>query len=114
MHIVAYIFRRIPGMSIDAFRDYYENVHGPVMVKALQGKGLISYDHYPRRPQGLGDEYVPVEGPAFDALSIYVFDSAESAAKAWPLPEVVEDSKAFIDFDSMVTLPLSHRRVYPV
>ena len=114
MHIVAYVFRRIPGMSIEAFRDYYENVHGPLMVRVLKDRGLVSYDHYPTRAPGLGDEYVPPEGAAFDALSILVFESAEAAAAAWPLPEVAEDSRAFIDFETMVTLPLTHRRVFPV
>lgn len=114
MHIVAYVFRRAPGMSLDAFREYYETVHGPLMVRVLKDRGLVSYDHYPTRPPGLGDEYVPAEGPAYDALSILAFESPEAAAAAWPLPDVVEDSRAFIDFETMVTLPLTHRRVFPV
>lgn len=114
MHTVAYIFRRVPGMSIEAFRAYYKDIHGPAMVAILKDRGLVSYDHFPTREVGLGDDYVPPEGPAYDALSIYVFESPEAAAAAWPIPELVEDSKNFIDFDSMVMLPLTHRRVFPV
>ncbi len=113
MHIVAYIFRRVPGMSLEAFREHYEKVHGPLMVKLLKDKGLLAYDHYPVREAGLGDEYVPDEGPAYDALSVYCFESAQAASDAWPIPELKEDSEAFIDFDSMVMLPLTHRKVFP-
>jgi hypothetical protein len=113
MHIVAYVFRRVPGMTTKEFHHYYENIHGPRMVELLRNRGLISYDHYPVRPAGIGDPYLPDEGPAYDALSIYVFENAEAAAAAWPIPELVEDSRNFCHFESMVTLPLAHRRVYP-
>lgn len=113
MHTVAYVFRRVPGMSLEEFQRYYRDVHGPLMVTVLKDRGLVSYDHYPTREPNFGDSYVPAEGPAYDAISILTFVSAEAAAAAWPLPEVVEDSKAFIDFDSMITLPIVHRRVFP-
>lgn len=113
MHTVAFVFRRRPGMSIDEFRDYYEHTHGPLMVEILADRGLVAYHHYPVRDHGLGDEYVPEEGPAFDAISIYTFETARQAADAWPIEELKKDSEDFIDFDTMVTLPLTHRQVYP-
>lgn len=113
MYIAAYVFRRVPGMELSAFLDYYERQHGPRMVELMRDKGLIAYVHYPVRELTAGDIYVPDAGPAYDALSIYTFTSAEAAREAWLLPEVVEDSKNFIDFDSMAMLPLSKRDVYP-
>ena len=113
MHTVAFIFNRVPGMSVEAFHDYYEHRHGPLMVELLRHKGLVSYDHYPVREAAVGDEFVPAEGPAYDALSIYSFSTAAQAAAAWAMPELIEDSKNFIDFDTMVTLPLNHRQVFP-
>lgn len=113
MHTVAYVFKRVPGMSLDDFLAYYRDVHGPLMVKILKDKGLVSYDHYPVRPHGLGDEYVPEEGPAYDAISIYTFETAQQASDAWPIEELKVDSEAFIDFDTMVMMPLSHRQVFP-
>lgn len=114
MHTVAYVFRRVPGMSIDAFRAYYRDVHGPLMVKILKERGLVAYDHYPVRDHGLGDEYVPEDGPVYDAISIYTFETAQQASDAWPIEELKEDSMNFIDFDSMIMLPLTHRQVFPV
>jgi len=100
-------------MSIDEFREYYEHIHGPLMVEILADRGLIAYEHYPVRDHGLGDEYVPEEGPAYDAVSIYTFETAQQAADAWPIEELRKDSENFIDFDTMVMLPLTHRQVYP-
>ena len=112
MYIAAYIFKRKPGMSLEDFLDYYEHQHGPCMVELLKDKGLISYEHYPVRAVNEGDIYVPEEGPAYDALSIYVFTSAEAAKEAWGIPELVTDSQNFIDFDSMHMLPLNKRTVF--
>ena len=112
MHTVAYVFRRVPGMSVEQFREHYERVHGPLMVSLLKERGLVAYDHYPTRAVGVGDEYVPATGPVFDAISIYTFENGEAAAAAWPIPELVEDSRAFIDFDTMVMLPLTHRQMF--
>lgn len=114
MHTVAYVFRRVPGMSLADFKNHYENVHGPLMVKILKDRGLVTYNHYPVRDHGLGDEYVPDEGPAYDAISIYQFETAQQASDAWPIEELKEDSMKFIDFDTMVMMPLGHRQVFPV
>ena len=113
MHTVAYIFKRVPGMSLDAFLEYYRDVHGPLMVQILKDRGLFAYDHYPVREPGFGDEYVPAEGPAFDAVSIYTFETAQQASEAWPIEELKQDTMNFIDFDSMVMLRLHHRKVFP-
>lgn len=109
----AYIFKRVPGMSLDEFLEHYEKVHGPLMINLMKGRGLISYEHYPVRPVGVGDDYVPEGGPAFDAISIYTFESGEAAHAAWNIPEVAEDSKRFIDFSTMVMMPLTKRTVFP-
>lgn len=113
MYIAAYIFKRVPNMPLEKFLDYYENIHGPTMVNLMQGKGLVSYEHYPVRPLTTGDIYVPDDGPSYDAISIYCFESSEAALAAWELPEVVEDSRNFIDFDSMQMMPLNKRVVFP-
>jgi hypothetical protein len=113
MHTVAYIFKRVPGMSQADFREYYEKKHGPLMVELMKPHGLVSYDHYPVRDIHPLDMYVNEGGPEFDAISIYSFETPEGAAASWVLPQVVEDSRNFIDFNSMITLPLTQRRVFP-
>jgi hypothetical protein len=112
MHTTAYVFRRKPGMSLDDFLAYYEHRHGPLMASLMKPCGLISYEQHPVRPlENPGDGYVPVDGPAYDAISIYTFESGDGAQRAWDLPEVIADSQNFIDFESMQTLPISRRKV---
>ena len=113
MYMVAYIFKRVPGMSLEDFLHHYEHLHGPLMVKLLKDKGLISYEHHPVRSVSAADIYVAASGPAYDAISIYTFVSSEAAANAWPIPEIVEDSERFIDFETMVMLPITKRVVFP-
>lgn len=75
--------------------------------------GLVQYIHYPIRPAGRGDIHA-ASPPGFDALSIYIFESAEAAEGAWNAPSniaIQEDSSVFIDFESMITLPLARRVV---
>lgn len=113
-HTVAYVMKRKPGMSLEAFLDYYEHKHAACMVELMKDKGLVAYTHYPVRPVGPGDDYVPEEGPAYDAISVYTFETGEQASAAWNLPEVVVDSQEFIDFDTMVMMPLDVRQVFPI
>ncbi len=112
-YLCAYVFRRKPGMTLEEFIDYYENRHSPAMISAAVPHGMIRYVHYPVRPVGPGDLFVPKDGPAFDAISIYEFDTAENAALVWQLPAVAEDSAKFIDFETMIMLPIYESPVFP-
>ena len=51
---------------------------------------MNSYEHFPVAPQEKG-RYL--------------------AEACWAIPEVIEDSEAFIDFDTIVTLPANRRTV---
>lgn len=112
MYTVAFIFKRKPGMSLEDFLSYYRDRHGPLMIKHIKDKGLISYEQCPVDPTVTGGRYVAAEGPAYDAVSIYSFHTEQQAEACWAIPEVIEDSRAFIDFDTMVTLPADRRTVF--
>lgn len=112
MYTVAFIIKRKPGMSLDDFLAYYRDVHGPLMIEHIKDKGLISYEHFPVDTTIKGGRYVAAEGPAYDAVSIYSFNTEAEAEACWAIPEVIEDSRAFIDFDTMVTLPATRRTVF--
>ncbi len=111
MYTVAFIMKRKPGMSLEDFLAYYKDRHGPRMVELIRDRGLISYEHFPVAPQSEG-RYLAEDGPAFDAVSVYSFGTEAEAEACWALPEVIEDSAAFIDFDTMVTLPTNRRTVF--
>jgi len=104
MHTVAYLFRRKPGMSREEFFKLY-NEHRSVMVG--NARGLLSYTQYPiRKPLEIGDTYTTNEYEEYDALSIYTYQSAEDSEFSNQLTAISNDSAKFIDFESMISLPL--------
>ena len=113
MHTVAYIFKRVASMPLSEFRAYYGKKHGQLTVELMTPHGLVSYEQFPVRDTHPLDMYVNKAGPEFDAISVYSFETPEGSAAARVQPRVVEDSRNFIDFLSMITLPLTHRRVFP-
>ncbi|MFM2476421.1 EthD domain-containing protein [Celerinatantimonas sp. MCCC 1A17872] len=109
MHTVAYLFRRKPGMSRETFFKLY-NEHKKVM--AGNARGLISYTQHPiREPQKIGDTYTTTEYDDFDALSIYTYRSAEDSEFSNQLTAISSDSERFIDFETMISLPLNKEPV---
>ena len=112
MYTVAFVMKRKPGMTLDEFLAYYREVHGPLMVRLIKDKGLVSYEHYPTDPTVAEGRYVAETGPAFDAISIYSFGTQEQAEACWSIPEVITDSEVFIDFSTMITLPANKRKVF--
>ncbi|TPW26768.1 hypothetical protein FJU08_21610 [Martelella alba] len=114
MYTVAFIMKRKPGMSLEEFLAYYKDRHGPRMVELIKDEGLISYDHFPVDVEITDGRYVAKDGPAYDAISVYTFETQEQAEKCWAFPDVITDSEAFIDFETMVTLPAARRKVFPL
>lgn len=109
MHTIAYLFRRKPGMSKAQFLDHYER-HREVMLNSA--KGLISYEQYPILPHaGAGEIYLSGASKPFDALSIYIYSSAEDAEHTTLLSEVIVDSQKFIDFDTMISITATKNKV---
>ncbi|CAD6560172.1 hypothetical protein LMG24235_06864 [Paraburkholderia sabiae] len=110
MHTIAFLFKRKPGMTREAFEHHYKEVHGPMVAKL---PGLIEYRQCPVREANRGDVHAHVPS-GFDALSIYTFESVGAAEAAWNSPAnepVQHDTREFIDVETMVTLPLFVRTV---
>lgn len=110
MYTVAYIFKRPPAMTIEAFQHHYEHVHGDI-AKTLPG--LVSYTQMPIRKQSPKIWHV-VDDCGYDALSVYTFESEEAAKTAFESKENVAlqiDSEVFIDFDDIMCLAVDKRAV---
>ena len=110
MHTLIYVMKRKPGMSLEQFLAHYRDVHGPLVRANLPG--IVSYMHYPIRETTKGDLHAAA--PEYDAVSIYTFASSEAAEAAWNAPTaavVQEDSAKFLDFDTLITLPVDVRQV---
>lgn len=111
MFSVAYVFRRPAHMTTDEFDVHYRDVHGALAAKL---PGLTSYTQHPVRRDAPPLWHVSSTTPDFDAISVYTFESDEAAAAAFESPEngpLQEDSVRFIDFNKMITLPVSIRKV---
>lgn len=109
MHSIAYLFRRKPGLSVEEFRDIYKT-HRNVMLN--YSTGLVNYtQHLVRDKHPVGDIYTPDIQDVFDAISIYTYDTAENARLSSLAPEIIEDSMRFIDFDTMISLPVDSVKV---
>ena len=109
MHTIAYVMRRKPGLTQEEFFTLYLE-HGQVM--AALARGLLSYEQFPlRHADSLGDIYsIPGEAP-YDAISIYTYATAEDANYTSLLPGVITDSEKFIDFETMIAMPVQKRTV---
>ena len=114
MYTAVIMLKRKKGMSRDEFLAYYRDRHGPLMAKLMDGKGLVSYDHFPVDATQTDGLYLSADGPAFDAVSIYTFESKQACEVCWSIPEVIADSANCMEMDTMITLPTGRRRVYPL
>ncbi|AKG33885.1 EthD domain-containing protein [Paenibacillus durus] len=110
-HSIVAVIRRKPGMTLEEFHYHYKNIHAPL---SAQLPGLLSYRQHPTRKPGQGDgQYMPDE-LLYDAVSIYIFESAAAAEAAWLSPEGLlldEDTVKFIDTDTQIILPVIPRQV---
>jgi len=70
----------------------------------MKGKGLISYEQFPVDPSITQGPYLSSEGPAFDAVSIFSFESQKDCEECWAIPEVVEDTAKCMDVETMIVL----------
>ena len=105
MFTVAFLTKRLPQMSREAFFAHYGETHLPLAAKL---PGLVSYqqteishgDRAWAQPESFG---------TYDALSLYTFASREDADRAFASPEGValnEDTGLFIDWDSVLSIPV--------
>lgn len=92
---VLLFLKRRPGMSVEAFRDYYENTHSKLGEK--YSRGLLRYIR--RYLDPVGEEELP-----FDVITeLWVSDRATAdaiaaqTAKNAPPPDVLEDEKRLFD-----------------
>lgn len=98
--ILMFIKRR-PGMSVEAFRDYYESRHAPLATQ--HSAGLHRYLRRYLDPQPHPETGAPNE-PPFDVITELWFDDeatyratlAYMTANKMP-PEIIEDEEKLFD-----------------
>jgi len=92
--------RRKPGLTHEAFRAHYEQVHAPLAMRLLPGIRRYVRNYLLPTPH--------MPDPAWDAISEFWFDSPEAAqaARDWYAADATQtlqrDEMAFMDRDSMI------------
>lgn len=91
--------RRKPGISAEAFRDHYENVHAPLAMSLLPIRRYV-------RNYLLPNAHVPE--PPYDVVTEFWFDSEADAeaTRAWYAADKTErlqkDEMTFMDRSSIM------------
>ena len=84
------LFRRKPGMSREAFVDYYENVHAPLSVDKIPGIALYRRMYLEPGEAPFGH---PTTEPGFDVVTEIGFERREdydAAVRAFTSPTLGE------------------------
>ena len=101
MHTIVFATRRLPHLTHEEFVEHYEEVHAPLARKL---PGLVEYRQMAIRT----DHQWNGQKAEYDAVSVYVFQSDEAAAKAWESPQGVElneDTVRFMDWNAILAFP---------
>ncbi len=101
-HKVFIFLKRRPGISVEGFRDHYENHHRPLMGKYMQG--LTFYRRNCLNAMPHLDSKVMTE-PEFDCVTELHFESKTSfdglnwmVSKGALPPEILEDELRVFDW----------------
>ena len=84
------LFRRKPGMSREAFLDYYENIHAPLSVEKIPGIALYRRMYVEPGTAPFGH---PTSDAGFDVVTELGFERQEdydAAASAFTSPALGE------------------------
>jgi uncharacterized protein (TIGR02118 family) len=111
---------RAAHLTPPAFRDYWQNIHGPLVASLAGELGIRRYAQLYALPPDVQAGLRPSRGPTpdFDGVATVWFDSLEAFAANYRRPEaraavarVLEDEARFIDLDRS-PLWWSHERVF--
>ena len=95
------LLKRRPGMSMEEFKAYYENIHLPIGTKTLKGNAISHHRRYLTPIPGPNGQ-VP-EGEYDVILEVWYEDRAqvEASMQAWMDPEMqkqeAESQVKFLD-----------------
>jgi uncharacterized protein (TIGR02118 family) len=106
---IVFLTKRKAGITESEYFRHYAEVHFP-LATALPG--LLAYHQQPIAHGGWNgsDSF-----PEYDALSEYTFESQESADLAFASPQgeaLNEDTGAFIDWDTVLSIPVTVSQTY--
>lgn len=97
--------RRKPGLSPEAFRRHWLEVHGP-LIRSIPELVRHIRRYVQMHPSGATFAALATAGDPFDGVAEMVFDDAESMARAFAEPEYL--ARVRPDEESFLDLPRCH------
>ena len=103
---LTFCLRRLPGLTLAEFQDYWVNSHGPLVRRLQPALGMVRYVQVHRLDSDLADGMRRVRGAPepYDGVAELWWESEESFRAARRLPEareagrlLLEDEAKFID-----------------
>jgi uncharacterized protein (TIGR02118 family) len=106
---IVFLTKRKAGVTESEYFRHYTDIHFPL---AIVLPGLLAYHQQPIVHGGWNgtDSF-----PEYDALSEYTFESQEAADLAFASPQgkaLDEDTGAFIDWDTVLSIPVTVRQSF--
>ena len=96
------MFKRHPSLTVEQFKDHYENIHVPLALRNVKGKARRYIRKYPEpRPNPMTGM---VAEPEYDVVMEFWHDDKQAyeammaSMKASPLlPEIIADEERLFD-----------------
>ncbi|WP_210604340.1 EthD domain-containing protein [Brevibacterium oceani] len=105
MFTIAFITKRIAGMSLEEFTNHYQTTHYKLGSSL---PGLLAY-RQALIAHGCQLWSDPESYPGYDAFSTYRFASRQAADHAFASPEglqLLDDTGTFMDWPSVLSIPV--------
>lgn len=96
-----YLLRRRPGMSLQEFKDYFSNVHGPLVVRYSTVLKMQKYVQVYTLDDPMNEELRNSRGalPAYDGVQEFWWNSRQDCLDLLESPEAQEASRTLIEDD---------------
>jgi uncharacterized protein (TIGR02118 family) len=111
MHKMVILARRQPGTTLDQYRHYWQNSHGPLVASVARDLGLRRYVQSVRLESEAMQKFAEMRGLdlSYDSLSELWFDSEEAMFAALSTPAgrraselLAIDEARFVDFHNVL------------
>src|SRR4051812_11715369 len=94
------LVKRKEGVSIEEFRRYWAEQHGPFLSSTKHGSWAVKVEQYHRAL----DDYARTDGQGYDGVVVQTFRSIEDFQRSLEEDDVAavwEDNATFLDLEDM-------------
>jgi uncharacterized protein (TIGR02118 family) len=104
------LLRRKEGLTPAEFHRYWQEVHGPLIVRSTSGSHVIRYEQHPRPLE----DYPSVDDGGYDGVTVQWFESMDEYTAHMAEPDfgdIWSDISQFLDTERLHFIVTEHPRV---